>query len=60
MEKTYTVKARIHYGSKSLDLTIPADIVKERDIKPGDIFKIDIEETPKAVVITYTRIFENM
>jgi len=59
MDKTYTVKARVHYGSKSLDLTIPANLVKKYNIKPGDIFKVNIEEKPEVVVISYSRIFEN-
>jgi antitoxin component of MazEF toxin-antitoxin module len=60
MDKTYTVKSRVHYGSKSLDLTIPANLVKKFDIKPGDIFRVNVEEKQEAVVISYSRIFENV
>lgn len=59
MEKTYTVKARIHYGSKSLDLTIPSDIVKEYNVKPGDIFKIETEDKSSNIILKYERVFES-
>jgi len=58
MEKTYTVKARIHYGSKSLDITIPAELVKKHSINPGDIFKVEATEEGNLVLM-YERVFEN-
>ena len=58
MEKTYTVKARIHYGSKSLDITIPAELVKKHSIKPGDIFRVEVTEE-ENLVLKYERVFEN-
>ena len=59
MDKSYTVKARIHYGSRSLDLTIPSKMVEMMKIKPGDIFKVDIEEESSEIIIKYTRIYKN-
>lgn len=55
-----TVKARSHYGTQSLDLTIPVKIVKERDIKEGDIFLVDVSENSEGqLALSYTRIFKH-
>ena len=59
MEKTHTIKARLHYGSNSLDITIPAEIVKKYEINPGDIFKVNMDETSDKLVLRYERVFEN-
>lgn len=60
MKKHYTVKARIHHGSKSLDLTIPSNIVKTHKINPGDIFKIELEKRANGdIEIRYNRVFAN-
>lgn len=54
-----TVKARSHHGTKTLDLTIPVKVVKERNIKEGDIFLVDISKNrDDQIVLTYTRIFK--
>ena len=36
------VKVRGRHGTKSLDLTIPAELSKEFDINAGDLFKVNI------------------
>jgi hypothetical protein len=55
----HTVKARLRYGTRSLDLTIPVDIVKEMNINAGDIFLVEASENQKSqTVVTYTRIFK--
>ncbi len=59
MKKTFTVKSREHYGSKSLDLTIPAEIVRVCKINPGDIFKVEWNHETDSLVLKYNRIFEN-
>ena len=59
MGKKYTVKARVHYGTESLDLTIPTQICKENKIKDGAIFSIDVSHESEKIVLKYTRIFEN-
>jgi len=53
-----TVKARIHHGADSLDLTIPADMVRELDVNSGDIFEIEISEN-SPLEITYKRVYES-
>lgn len=55
-----TVKAREHHGSSSYDLTIPAEVVKEYDLRIGDVFQVtaECEEEDGEVVITYKRVFE--
>ena len=58
MTKTQTVKARIHHGSKSLDLTIPSKICKEYQVKDGDVFTIDIETVNNNLILRYKRIFK--
>jgi len=54
-----TVKARLHHGTKSLDLTIPVEIIKEGDIKEGDIFLVDLSKNKDGrIVLTYEEIFK--
>ena len=52
-----TVKARKHYGADSLDITIPAELVRELEISEGDIFKISINEENENLEITYERVY---
>ncbi len=59
MGKKFTVKARAHHGTDSLDLTIPTQVCKENKINEGDIFSLEITEDGKLTVLKYTRIFEN-
>jgi len=51
-----TVKARKHTGSKTLDLTIPADISKELSIKEGDVFLLESEVKNGEVILKYKKI----
>ena len=53
-----TVKARVHHGADSLDLTIPADIVREFDVNSGDIFEVNVSEND-SLEITYERVYES-
>lgn len=54
----FTVKARKHYGAKSLNLTIPTKIVEEYDLNAGDIFELRIEEEKKIKLI-YSLAYKN-
>ena len=54
-----TVKARVHYGADSLDLTIPVEIIRKYDIEAGDVFELTIEEkrTNDETVLSYRRVY---
>ena len=54
-----TVKARKRQGTKSLDLTIPTEIVKEQDISPGDIFKVKLDKEKDTIILEYIRVYKN-
>ena len=56
--KDYTVKARQRQGTKSIDLTLPADISKEYSISMGDIFKIDPVFENDTLKLEYTLIYQ--
>ena len=51
-----TVKARAHHGATSLDLTLPADLCRALDVRPGDVFAVDARDDGGRVVITYVRV----
>jgi antitoxin component of MazEF toxin-antitoxin module len=53
-----TVKARVHHGADSLDLTIPADVVREFDVNSGDIFEVVISDD-ESLEIKYERVYES-
>lgn len=57
--KDYTVKARQRQGTKSIDLTLPADISKEYSITRGDIFKIDPVFENNTLKLEYTLIYQS-
>ena len=59
MGKKFTVKARAHHGTDSLDITIPTQVCKENNINEGDVFSLEITGEGKLNVLKYTRIFEN-
>ena len=55
----HTVKARLRQGTRSLDLTIPVDIIGEKNINKGDVFLVETSENKNnQTVVTYTRIFK--
>jgi len=49
----FTVKAREHIGTNSLDITIPAKLVKKLEIHAGTIFKITNLEENKKIKLIY-------
>jgi hypothetical protein len=57
IEKENTVKSRLHYGTSSLDLTIPSDIVKSKKINPGDVFRLIVREEKGNLVLQYERVY---
>ena len=52
------VRARRHHGSRSLDLTIPAKIVKNSKVHDGDLFKVESAEENGNLVLRYERIYK--
>ncbi len=38
---------RFHYGSNSLDITIPSEVVKTMKINPGNVFRLIVKEEKK-------------
>jgi hypothetical protein len=54
-----TVKARERHGSPSLDLTLPAEVVQEYDVNPGDIFEIKTTAADDGLTLTYRRVYES-
>ena len=56
-EKENTVKARLHHGSNSLDLTIPSEVVSSKRINPGDIFRLIVKEENGILVLQYERVY---
>ena len=57
-EKESTVKARLHYGTNALDLTIPSDIVKSQQINPGDVFRVIAKEEKGNLILQYERVYK--
>ena len=55
--KENIVKSRFHYGSNSLDLTIPSDVAKSHKINPGDVFRLVIKEVKGNLVLEYERVY---
>lgn len=52
-----TVKARLHYGADSLDLTIPAEARRVHSIEPGDVFALEISKDADGLVLCYKRVY---
>jgi hypothetical protein len=59
MGKKFTVKARTHHGTDSLDITIPTQVCKENKINEGDIFSLEVINEGNLLTLKYSRIFEN-
>lgn len=56
--ENYTVKAREHPGTNSLDLTLPTKLTKKYKISKGDIFKIEVLEDKNQLVVKYILIYQ--
>lgn len=53
------VKVRGRQGTKSLDITIPAKLSEEYNIKAGDLFKVNIINENDVIFIRYELIYKN-
>ena len=53
-----TVKARAHHGASSLNLTIPAEMVREFKISEGDIFVVEVENVV-GIKLIYKRVYSS-
>lgn len=51
------MKSRLHHGSNSLDLTIPADVAKTMRILPGDVFRLVVKEEGDVLTLQYERVY---
>lgn len=56
-EKENIVKSRLHYGSNSLDLTIPSEVIKSYKVNPGDVFRLVAKNENNTLVLQYERIY---
>ena len=56
MGKTRVVKARENYGSRSLSLTLPADVREEFGVRPGDVFEVSVSRDG-PFTIRYRKIY---
>ncbi len=52
-----TVRARERQGANSLDLTLPAKVVKKYGVGPGDVFALEVKELGGQLVVCYTRVY---
>ena len=59
MSKKETVKARVHHGTNSLDITIPTKMCRDFKINEGDLFTVEVSSDGDTTVLKYTRVFEN-
>lgn len=53
------VKVRGRHGTKSLDITIPAELSEKFDINAGDLFKVKIINDGDSININYQLIYKN-
>ena len=61
--KKSSIIARKHYGSKSLDLTIPVEIREKFNINEGDVFILEIETNQnqtEELTLKYKRIYKQI
>ena len=60
MSTSHVVKARRHYGSKSLNLTIPAEIRRELEINVGDVFIVEHGYEDSVLILKYKCIYKKV
>ena len=53
------VKVRGRHGTKSLDLTIPAELSAEHNIKTEVLFKVEFISNKDSITIKYQLIYKN-
>lgn len=59
MKNEHFVKARSRQGTKSLDLTIPVELIKKYSISSNDFFNVTIEKDGDNLKIIYSRIYSS-
>ncbi len=57
MASRQTVRARERQGANSLDLTLPAKVVKKYGVDAGDVFALEVKEVDGRLVVCYTRVY---
>lgn len=57
--KENIVKARFHYGSSGMDLTIPSEVIKKANINDGDLFRVTIRNSGEETILEYERIYKS-
>ncbi len=55
---TPIVKARLHHGTTSLDLTVPSDLCSKYGVAPGDAFEVSVKSQDGVILIVYARIYK--
>jgi len=58
MKPKYTVKARSHHGTGSLDLTIPTGVCRKNKINAGDVFSLEVINEGDNIILKYMRVFK--
>ncbi len=54
------VKVRGRHGTKSLDITVPAELSKKKfDINAGDLFKVKVINDEESITINYQLVYKN-
>lgn len=51
-----TVKARVHAGADSLDLTVPTEICRHHRLSAGDVWTVHASREGGKVVLRYVRV----
>lgn len=57
--KNNIVRSRGRQGTKSMDLTIPVNIIEDYEINEGDLFKIIPENNDNELKLIYKLIYKN-
>ena len=53
------VKVRGRHGTKSLDITIPAELSEKFDINAGDLFKVKVIKDDDLLTINYQLVYKS-
>jgi hypothetical protein len=59
MAQRPTVKASAHHGTSSLDISIPADVIKAHNIRAGDVFEVTTTNANTEFKIVYRRVYSH-
>lgn len=56
-ERKSTVRTREHHGTGSLDLTLPAILVRKHGVQIGDVFEVSVSSINDELRIIYKRVY---